>query len=108
MAIPTVAGSGYSRTVGINVVNRLQVKPPSIFIERTTVLDGEHITVKWKPSPYFHSIKVTIARDMNFTDIVKSASATNPEGTVLGIFPSGTYYLRAFWDSASYISPKGQ
>lgn len=107
MAIPKILGTGYSRAVAVNVKSHVEVKPPAIFVERVNVLEGERVTIRWKASPYFTSVKIDVANDETFAKIIKTVSASESEGSVVGIFKPGTYFLRASWDAESLIVPKG-
>ena len=106
MAIPVVTGDGYSRAVSIRVASRIQVPPPQIFVERTTLLEGEHISLKWKPSPYFQRVQVQVASDPNFSNVLKTVKCSNPQGSLVGLFPNGSYYLRTSWETSSMVMPQ--
>ena len=105
MAIPVVTGEGHSRAVTIRVVPRISVAPPQIFVERTNLLEGEQILVRWKPSPYFTRVRVTLSRDAAFTDIALTRTVSEPKGSIVGIIPEGTYYLRTQWEHSSLQLP---
>lgn len=107
MAIPFITGEGNSRSISVSIVNRLTIKPPEIYVERTHILSSEELVVRWKPSKFFRRIKVIVARDSNFTDIVSSITADDPSGTKIGKFPTGQIYVRASWDNASVQNVKG-
>jgi hypothetical protein len=106
MAIPQITNSGYSRTVDVHVVRQLEVSPPQIFVERTYVLAGEEFILKWKPSKYYPRVTAVVAKDSDFVSALKTVTCENSAGTSLGVFPPGTYYVRAEWDASSLVKPK--